>query len=180
MKLFHRELDKVKVKVHLEKTKPTLLILCVLPLTPKYVKSGPFKKTRRIKGMSNHLKQRFAKVCAVVWCMYCTLPLAAKYRHIILHCICLVKLIEHVLILAQTKWSSAYRTQCPIHLVSIRVLTLIRMRAFFLFYPNKVIALKVLKATHSQPPLLLKSGHAVELKNECVTGGVSKQFCDGI
>lgn len=71
----------------------------------------------------------FAKICAVVRCMYCTLPLAAKYRHVILHCICLVKLIEHMLILVQLKWSSAYQIQCPIHLVSIRVLT-IRMRAF--------------------------------------------------
>lgn len=62
--------------------------------------------------------------------MYCTLPLAAKYRHVILHCICLVKLIEHMLILVQLKWSSAYQIQCPIHLVSIRVLTIIRMRAF--------------------------------------------------
>lgn len=70
----------------------------------------------------------FAKICAVVRCMYCTLPLAAKYRHVILHCICLVKLIEHMLILVQLKWSSAYQIQCPIHLVSIRVLT-IRMRA---------------------------------------------------
>lgn len=125
MKLFHRELDKVKVKGASKKNKTDL------PLTPKYVKPGPFKKTTRIKGMSNHLKRRFAKVCAVVRCMYCTLPLAAKYRHIILHCICLFKLIEQVLILAQMKWSSAYRTQCAIHLVSIRVLTLIRMRAFF-------------------------------------------------
>lgn len=62
--------------------------------------------------------------------MYCTLPLAAKYRHVILHCICLVKLIEHMLILVQLKWSSAYQIQCPIHLVSIRVLTIVRMRAF--------------------------------------------------
>lgn len=67
-------------------------------------------------------------MCAVVRCMYCTLPLAAKYRHVILHCIGLVKLIEHMLILVQLKWSSAYQIQCPIHLVSIRVLT-IRMRA---------------------------------------------------
>lgn len=74
----------------------------------------------------------FAKICVVVRCMYCTLPLAAKYRHVILHCICLVKLIEHMLILVQLKWSSAYQIQCPIHLVSIRVLTIVRMRAFFL------------------------------------------------
>lgn len=72
----------------------------------------------------------FAKMCVVVRCMYCTLPLAAKYRHVILHCICLVKLIEHMLILVQLKWSSAYQIQCPIHLVSIRVLTIVRMRAF--------------------------------------------------
>ncbi len=65
----------------------------------------------------------FAKICVVVRCMYCTLPLAAKYRHIMLHCICLVKLIEHMLILVQLKWSSAYQIQCPIHLVSIRVLS---------------------------------------------------------
>lgn len=39
----------------------------------------------------------------VVRCMYCTLPLAAKHRHIILHCICLVKLIEHMLIWVQLK-----------------------------------------------------------------------------
>lgn len=72
----------------------------------------------------------FAKICAVLRCMYCTLPLAAKYRHIILHCICLVELIEHLLILVELKWSSAYQIQCPIHLVSIRVLTRVRMRAF--------------------------------------------------
>lgn len=72
----------------------------------------------------------FAKICVVVRCMYCTLPLAAKYRHVILHCICLVKLIELMLILVQLKWSSAYQIQCPIHLVSIRVLTIVRMRAF--------------------------------------------------
>lgn len=34
-----------------------------------------------------------------------------------------------------------------------------------LFNPNKVIVLKALKATHSQP-LPLKSRNAVELKNE--------------
>lgn len=65
----------------------------------------------------------------VVRCMYCTLPLAAKHRHIILHCICLVKLIEHMLIWVQLKWSSAYQIQCPIHLVSIGVLTLVRIKA---------------------------------------------------
>lgn len=84
--------------------------------------------------LDNYLKiliLLFAKMCVVVRCMYCTLPLAAKYRHVILHCICLVKLIEHMLILVQLKWSSAYQIQCPIHLVSIRVLTIVRMRAFF-------------------------------------------------
>lgn len=45
----------------------------------------------------------FAKICAVVRLMYCTLPLAAKYRHVILHCICLVKLIEHMIDFGSTK-----------------------------------------------------------------------------
>jgi len=57
-------------------------------------------------------------------------PLAAKYRHVILHCICLVKPIEHMLMWVQSKWSGAYRIQCPIHLVSIRVPTTVRRRAF--------------------------------------------------
>lgn len=77
-----------------------------------------------------HLTTTLILISVFVRCMYCTLPLAAKYRHVILHCICLVKLIEHMLILVQLKWSSAYQIQCPIHLVSIRVLTIVRMRAF--------------------------------------------------
>lgn len=92
-------------------------------------------ETKTNLALDNYLKIPillfFAKICVVVRCMFCTLPLAAKYRHIILHCICLVKLIEHMLILVQLKWSSAYQIQCPIHLVSIRVLTIVRMRAFF-------------------------------------------------
>lgn len=44
-----------------------------------------FKKKRKQSGRCSLLK-----TCAVLKCMYCTLPLAAKYRHVILHCICLI------------------------------------------------------------------------------------------
>lgn len=81
-------------------------------------KSGNLKKEK-----NNVPNTAICLMRVVVRCMYLTLPLAAKYRHVILHCICLVKLIEHMLILVQFKWSSAYQIQCPIHLVSIRVLT---------------------------------------------------------
>lgn len=57
----------------------------------------------------------FAKTLYVWLRDACTVHslLQQKNRHVILHCICLVKPIEHMLILVQLKWSSAYQIQCP-------------------------------------------------------------------
>lgn len=112
---------KNKWWINIKEQQNSLMTLCVLLHGTQW-----FKLVNQ-KGML--LFSEWPPVLWVVRRMYCTLRLAAKHRHVILHCICLVKLIEHMLIWVQLKWSGAYQIQCPIHLVSISVLTFVRIKA---------------------------------------------------